>query len=329
MFSSVGRISVGMSDDPGRTSEPGRAAVVAVTAAITLILILAGLAVATTRTTGHLAVPPAGSSTDPADLIGVDWLLSQYVTPDGVTHASHATSAAGVSFSATNQFGFTDGCNDYGGSIAISAGTLTIGDLAGTLVGCPREPPIVEVLQHEVTWYITRRVLTITAHSGEQLIFVVRSSPYPSVYPGSTAVAFLSGHKGTAIYRLYYKQTEPGSFYLTGDLRQSPQRQWQGIGGGEQKIGWRGPVPDRLQGCYAATFARDRFTTGWATAKTKRVVVRNSRDTTVTDIPLYDLPGTGNLRVFAGFTHHLQGVTTIHAYDAAGKPLGPGCAIKP
>ena len=316
-----------MTDDPGQS--PGRAAVVAA-AAITILVILAGLGVATTRTTGHLAVPQAGSSTDPADLIGVDWLLSEYVTPDGVTHASHSQPrAAGIGFSETKLLGITDGCNSQSAPLTLSPGRLSIGELSSTTMGCPAEPPIDEVLgDGYLSWQITGHMLTIAALDGQRLIFVVRSSPFPSVYPGSDAVPFASGHRGNAIYRLYYTQFAPGSFDLTGDLRQSPHREWQRIGGGQQNIGWRGPVPDRLQGCSASTFAGDRFVEGWATSLTKRVVVRNSRDSTVTEIPIYHLPGTGNLRVFAGFTHHLQGVTTLSAYNAAGKPLGAPCTVK-
>ncbi|MEO6884756.1 MAG: META domain-containing protein [Jatrophihabitantaceae bacterium] len=113
---------------------------------------------------------PGDGVPDPAiggsgtQLIGTDWTLSaielgtQSITPAG---------AAALRIDG-GQLGGNDGCNHFGGTVTVSAKTLTIGDLAFTAMGC-LDPSVTRtsnavhaIATGAVGWSISDDTLTIT-----------------------------------------------------------------------------------------------------------------------------------------------------------------------
>lgn len=78
---------------------------------------------------------PKGTGAVTGSLAGSRWVLQQ-LGNEAVPAAPIAT----LDFSADGRINGSDGCNRYGGSVAVDASTIRVGrDVAGTLMACPSE----------------------------------------------------------------------------------------------------------------------------------------------------------------------------------------------
>ena len=107
-----------------------------------LLVVLTGiatLAVAACTSQGG-ASPSAGASNADASLEETPWQLTEYVGPEGGTLPVPEAVAATATFSGGTVTGST-GCNQYHAAYTLDGATLTIGEVAMTLMACP-EPQL-------------------------------------------------------------------------------------------------------------------------------------------------------------------------------------------
>jgi heat shock protein HslJ len=169
------------------------------------------------------ASPTSQVSTDPRDLVGVEWLLSKYVTASGVTQqARTGRGEATLRFDGKGHFDYIPGCNQADGAVSISPGRLEIGRTVITLVACADVDAMHMLSRATLSWQIIDHVLTIAKDDGQRLIFVVRPSIYPSDYPGSSAITIEEGKIGTANYRFFYVPAHGKDIWLGFEYRTAP-----------------------------------------------------------------------------------------------------------
>jgi heat shock protein HslJ len=177
-------------------------------------------------------------STDPRDLVGVEWLLSKYVTASGVTQqARTGRGEATLRFDGKGHLDYIPGCNQAGGAVSISPGRLEIGRTQITLVACAEVEAMYMLSRATLSWQIIDHVLTIAKDDGRKLIFVVRPSIYPSAYPGSSAITIEAGEIGTANYRFYYGPAHGKYVSLGLEYRTAPGAPW-GVSADFRGAGW-------------------------------------------------------------------------------------------
>jgi heat shock protein HslJ len=137
--------------------------VAAAAAAAILVVSLGGFSPAHRREAAGTARP----------LVGTEWQLTTFVSADGTR--STPVRPASLTFDDRN-FSGSDGCNDFGGSVTIDTGTLWVGALGSTLIGCP-EPILTEtraiagVLTATVHWSIDGDELTLRKEGVGSLVY--------------------------------------------------------------------------------------------------------------------------------------------------------------
>jgi heat shock protein HslJ len=114
-------------------------------------------------------------STDPSDLTGITWYLTTIESgtgPDGTASSVPADLTLTID---EGHIGFNDGCNGSGGPVEVGDGTLDIGNVVSTLIGCPQDgfdrELIHKVLTGKVSWEIVGDQLTITKDGVGALVY--------------------------------------------------------------------------------------------------------------------------------------------------------------
>ncbi|HEX5828104.1 MAG TPA: META domain-containing protein [Candidatus Limnocylindrales bacterium] len=86
--------------------------------------------------------PSAGASAGPIDLEGTSWLLTDYLSPDGAVYTVPAAVTPLASFEGGTMSG-NAGCNTFTTSYEIDGDTITLGEIATTMMAC--EEPMASV----------------------------------------------------------------------------------------------------------------------------------------------------------------------------------------
>ncbi|MGI8666023.1 MAG: META domain-containing protein [Jatrophihabitans sp.] len=299
-------------------------------AAVALVVLVPTLTVLAVRHQHHSQPAAAGVSTNPADLVGVEWQLIRSADAKGVSQpAPTGVLQQLLSFDGEGGISFTVNCNSAGGDVKLSRGKLAVSQTATNTMGCARggdnsmtlleAPPAAKV-----SWQIADHVLTLTAADGRKLIFAVRTSIYPSEYPASTSITIVEGKHGTADYRLSYLPANAKHVWFSLEARDAPGEGWS-ESGTAQVIGWTGPEPDWNGGCQPIDIAGERYLAGWATANAARVTVRSGKTGSGVTVALHKLTGTGGLQVYGGFVGQAPKGSTVSIYDSRGTLLGKPC----
>jgi len=120
--------------------------------------------------------PVTPATTDPAAIVGPDWVLNTVQLGDNIARsygtASSAPTDAQVKFAGNELVGI-DGCNSFRATVDIGSGTLAVADFADTTANpCPNgSSDWTLVLKGATHWTLVGDQLTITdAHNGK-LVF--------------------------------------------------------------------------------------------------------------------------------------------------------------
>jgi heat shock protein HslJ len=294
-----------------------------------LVLLVPAVTVLVVRDQHHAQpAAAAGVSTDPANLIGIEWVLTSYVGADGVSHpAATGAQQQTLRFDMKGGISFTLDCNDAGGAVTLSPSKLVLGQIAITDVGCGRGDNSMSLLAGPpattLTWQLADHVLTIASSDGPKLNFAVQTSLFPPESPHSTSITIDEGKRGTADYRLFYMPSPEKNVGFQIEWRDAPGAPWNKDGSAED-VGWTGPQPDWNGGCQPIDLAGERYLAGWATAEAARVSVHTSAGGDV-DVPLHKLKSTGGLQVYGGFIGQAPKGSTVSIYDSKGMLLGRPC----
>lgn len=135
---------------------------------VCLIWLLAACGAAPSGSTGNTtpetaaSVTPAGPSG--AELEGTAWRLVEYGPADAQV-AAMAEPAVTATFEAGGRFGGSGGCNSYGGTWTLDGQSLTLGEVAGTLMACADNA----AMQQETVYFTALRSVTTAQVTGEEL----------------------------------------------------------------------------------------------------------------------------------------------------------------
>lgn len=249
----------------------------------------------------------AASSTDPADLREVDWLLRE-VVEDGVRRDVADVDAV-VRVDREDRLS-GQGCNSYGGAAEVGPGTLRVAESMSTLMGCTGpsqqlDELVQRVLRAGATWTVEDGVLRIRG-SGTDLVLRDRGTPFRR--QGTTLV---DGTFGDAVYRLSWSRSAT-SADVVWESRDRP-----GVGLGFSGLGR--PLDEKITYLdpSGTAVAGRGFVFVPAPLSVERVAFQRADGGSI-DLKRFTLDGVTTWALHAGFVEGVtRGGRTI-GYDGAG-----------
>ncbi len=270
------------------------------------------------------SVPPAGASTDPKALIGVNWQLASFRYHGKPGLPDLASPAGALLFPNASTINFRADCNYSSASMTLSPGRLTPREGMSTAMGCAAGQNIQAMSailgSKTLRWWIGGDdQLVLRRDAGNVLRFRHRTAgQFPSDYPGSPATVLRQGGNGRTAFRLLYGPSAGGTLWLGIEAR-TAQDQYTKFGSTIPPAR-RGPERE-----YCNPFPVDGrfFFFGPATANVTSATVRDPASGQQLRLTLQRL-GTSGLQAYSGYAS-LKQTWTLTLRDAAGRPVGAGC----
>ena len=115
-----------------------------------------------TEATPAAVTPDANGATE---IEGAEWRLVEYGPADAPVAALPAPLVT-VKFEAGGQLGGSGGCNSYGGTYQLDGQSLSVGEIASTMMACADNT----AMQQETTYFAALRSATGVQRTGDELI---------------------------------------------------------------------------------------------------------------------------------------------------------------